>query len=324
MSHFPMARPRRLRQEGVRDLVSENYIAAKHLILPYFVVSGQRVKEPISSMPGVSRMSVDQLLLDAKEAYDLGIRAVLLFGIPAYKDEMGTSAYDPDEAVQRAIAAIKEEIPGLTVITDVCMCEYTSHGHCGILSPEGYVQNDVTLDSLATIALSHARAGADIVAPSDMMDGRVAKIREVLDKNGYENVAIMSYAVKYASAFYGPFREAAASTPAFGDRRTYQMDPSNAREARTEAALDVAEGADFIIVKPGLPFIDIVRDLRDRIDLPLVSYQVSGEFAMIRAAEEKGWIDGPRIIDESLMSFRRAGADLIITYFAKEWAAHHQ
>ncbi len=317
---FPEYRPRRLRRtEALRSLVRETELSVKHLVYPLFVVPGKGVKEEVSSMPGVFRFSVDQLRDEAKEIYELGIPAVILFGIPEKKDEIGSEAYARRGIVQRAIEAIKKAAPELIVITDVCLCEYTSHGHCGLIK-NGEVDNDATLEQLARVAVSHAKAGADMVAPSDMMDGRVARIREALDETGFSHVPIMSYAVKYCSSFYGPFREAAESAPQFGDRRSYQMDPANAREALREAALDVEEGADILMVKPALPYLDIIRALREEFNHPIAAYQVSGEYAMIKAAGRLGWLDEERAMFESLLSIRRAGADVILTYFAKELA----
>ncbi len=289
------------------------------LVLPLFVVEGQGIRRPVSSMPAVDQTSVDELLRDAEEAHKLGIPAVLLFGIPETKDEVGSSGYDEGGIVQRAVRALKREIPELVVITDVCLCEYTSHGHCGVLHGDD-VDNDRTLPLLARMAVTHAQAGADIVAPSDMMDGRVAAIRSALDEAGLDNTAILSYAVKYASAFYGPFREAAESAPQFGDRRSYQMDPGNADEAIREALLDISEGADMIMVKPAVAYLDVIRRVKEETRYPLAAYHVSGEYAMIMAAAERGWIDGDRAMEEALLGIRRAGADLIITYWARQFA----
>ncbi len=317
---FPEYRPRRLRRtEALRSMVRETELSVKHLIYPLFVLPGKNIREEISSMPGIYRFSVDQVVEEAKEVFDLGIPAVILFGIPEKKDEVGSEAYAKKGIVQQAISAIKKTVPELVVITDVCLCEYTSHGHCGIIR-NGEVDNDLTLEQLARTAVSHAKAGADMVAPSDMMDGRVARIREALDEAGFSHIPIMSYAVKYCSSFYGPFREAAESAPQFGDRRSYQMDPANAREALREAFLDIEEGADIIMVKPALPYLDVIRTLREETNHPLAAYQVSGEYAMIKAAGKLGWLDGERAMWESLLSIRRAGADLILTYFAKEIA----
>lgn len=317
---FPIYRPRRLRKsEMLRKMVRETALAPDDFILPLFVTFGKDVKKPISSMPGHFQLSVDNIIKEAREVRVLGIPSVILFGIPEHKDEKGSSAHDPKGPVQEAIRAIKETAPDIVVVTDVCMCEYTSHGHCGIIKNND-VDNDATLELLAGEALSHARAGADIIAPSDMMDGRVSAIRGMLDDNGYSNIPIMSYAAKYASAFYGPFREAADSTPSFGDRRSYQMDPHNSDEAIREAALDIQEGADIVMVKPALPYLDIIRRIKDEFGYPTAAYNVSGEFSMIKAAAEKGWIDHDRAMMESLVSIKRAGADMILTYFAKEAA----
>ncbi len=317
---FPEYRPRRLRRtEPLRAMVRETELSVKHLVYPMFVLPGKKVREEVSSMPGVFRLSVDQAVEEAKEVFDLGIPAIILFGIPEKKDEVGSEAYAKKGIVQRAISAIKKAVPELIVITDVCLCEYTSHGHCGIIK-NGEVDNDLTLEQLARTAVSHAKAGADMVAPSDMMDGRVARIREALDEAGFSHIPIMSYAVKYCSSFYGPFREAAESAPRFGDRRSYQMDPPNRREAIREAMLDIEEGADIIMVKPAMPYLDIIRTLREETNHPLAAYQVSGEYAMIKAAGRLGWLDEERAMMESLISIRRAGADIILTYFAKEVA----
>jgi len=300
-------------------MVRETTVAPDHLIYPLFVTNGSGVRKPITSMPGCFQESVDEAVKNAREIHALGIPAVILFGIPHHKDEIGSAAYDDGEAVQSAVRAIKKAVPELYVMTDVCMCEYTSHGHCGVIK-NGDVDNDATLELLAKEAISHARAGADLVAPSDMMDGRIGVIREALDANGFAHVAIMSYAAKYASAFYGPFREAAESTPQFGDRRSYQMDPANRREALQEVALDLDEGADIVMVKPALSYLDIISDVKDASDVPVAAYSVSGEYAMVKAAAQLGWIDGERVMLEMLTSMRRAGADLILTYFAKEAA----
>ena len=318
---FPAYRPRRLRRtEKLRALVRETELSVNHLVFPLFIVPGKGVKEEVSSMPGVFRFSVDKIADEAREIEDLGIPAVILFGIPERKDEIGSEAYARKGIVQRAIEAIKKATSELLVVTDVCLCEYTSHGHCGIIK-KGEVDNDSTLEQLARTAVSHAKAGADMVAPSDMMDGRVGRIREALDEAGFSHIPIMSYAVKYCSSFYGPFREAAESAPQFGDRRSYQMDPANAREALREATLDVEEGADILMVKPALPYLDIIRSLRESFNHPIAAYQVSGEYAMIKAAAQKGWLDEKRVVLESLLSIRRAGADIILTYFAKEVAS---
>lgn len=317
---FPEYRPRRMRRnEALRSLIRETTLSAGQLIYPLFIVPGKKVKKEVPSMPGVHQISVDQLAAEARELQAFGVNSVILFGIPEKKDGVGSGAHDKDGIVQRAIRELKNKAPDLLVITDVCLCEYTDHGHCGFLV-NNEVDNDTTLEILAQTALSHAKAGADIVAPSDMMDGRVAEIRATLDENNFEMVPIISYAVKYASAFYGPFRDAAESTPQFGDRRAYQMDPANSREALREATLDVDEGADVLMVKPALAYLDIITRLKDEFDLPLAAYQVSGEYAMIKAAEAKGWIDGKRVMQETLLAIRRAGADMIITYFAKEMA----
>jgi porphobilinogen synthase len=317
---FPLHRLRRLRaSESLRTLVRETPLAPSDFILPLFVAEGTGVRKEISSMPGHAQLSIDLIVKECREVVSLGIGGVILFGIPQHKDEHASGAYDDAGVVQRAIRAIKEETPNLIVITDVCNCEYTSHGHCGVVV-NNEVDNDRTLEWLALSAVSHARAGADIVAPSDMMDGRVGRIRQALDEAAFTNVPILSYAAKYASAFYGPFREAAESTPQFGDRRSYQMDPANAREAMREIELDLEEGADMIMVKPALAYLDILRMARERFDVPLAAYQVSGEFSMIMAAAANGWIDRERIVFETLTSIRRAGADFILTYFAKDAA----
>jgi porphobilinogen synthase len=300
-------------------MVRETHLTPDNLIYPLFTVHGKAVRKEIGAMPGVFQLSVDEIVKECREVHALGVPAVILFGIPDAKDERASEAYDPSGTVQKAVAAIKEAIPDMVVITDVCLCEYTSHGHCGIVE-KGKVLNDPTLELLAQTAISHARAGADIVGPSDMMDGRVAAIRDALDDEGFSDVIIMSYAVKYASAFYGPFREAAESTPQFGDRRAYQMDPPNVVEALREAALDIEEGADIIMVKPALPYLDIIARLRDRYDMPLAAYNVSGEYSMVKAGAKLDWIDGERVMMESLVSIRRAGAQMILTYFAKEAA----
>jgi len=317
---YPTTRMRRLRgSETLRGLVRETRLSREDLVLPLFVVEGTGVREPVASMPGVFRHSVDVLLAEVKRVRDAGISAVLLFGIPEVKDARGSGADAADGIVQRAVDSIKAAEPGLCVMTDVCLCEYTDHGHCGIVS-DGDVDNDPSVERLAATALSHARAGADIVAPSDMMDGRVAAIRAALDAHGFPRVAILSYAAKFASAFYGPFREAAESTPQFGDRRSYQMDPPNRREALREMRLDLEEGADALMVKPALPYLDLLAEARREFDLPLAAYQVSGEYAMIKAAAERGWIDGDRAMDEALIAVKRAGADWIVTYAAVEVA----
>ena len=309
-------RPRRMRiSENVRSMVRETQLSVKDFVYPVFVVPGENRKEEIPSMPGCYHLSVDQAVETAKEISALGIPAIEIFGLPAYKDEQGSSAWDMESPVQQAIQAIKKELPKLVIVGDVCLCQYTTHGHCGQLDGE-YVDNDKTLPLLAKVAVSQARAGADIIAPSDMMDGRVAAIREALDAEGFQNVSIMSYAVKYASGYYGPFRDAADSTPQFGDRRAYQMDPANRQEAMKEVELDLAEGADMIMVKPALAYLDIVREVRDAIHHPVAVYNVSGEYAMVKAAAANGWIDEKRIVLETLISMKRAGADIIITYHA--------
>ncbi|MEW6585229.1 MAG: porphobilinogen synthase [Nitrospirota bacterium] len=315
---FPIHRPRRLRKtETIRRMVRETSLSPDDFIYPLFVTHGKGVRKEISSMPGCCQESVDRIKKHAKEVYSLGIPSVLLFGIPEHKDEVGSSAYDERGVVQKAIKAIKDSIPDLCVITDVCMCEYTSHGHCGIIKG-GDVDNDATLKLLGREAVSHVKAGADMVAPSDMMDGRVASIRHALDEEGFEGVPIMSYAAKYASAFYGPFREAAESTPQFGDRRSYQMDPANRREALRETALDIEEGADVVMVKPALAYLDIISDVKDTFDVPVAAYNVSGEYSLVKAAGRLGWIDEQRVMMEILTAIKRAGADLILTYFAKD------
>ncbi|PIE70577.1 MAG: porphobilinogen synthase [Deltaproteobacteria bacterium] len=317
---FPEYRGRRLRRtEGFRRMVRETEILTSDLIYPFFAMEGNKQKEPIPSMPGQYRWSIDLLVEAAKNVYALGIPAILLFGIPPSKDPLGTQAYAREGIVQRAVKAVKQAVPDLMVITDVCLCQYTDHGHCGVVE-KGMVDNDASLDLLAKTALSHARAGADMVAPSDMMDGRVAEIREALDENGYTDTPIMSYSAKYCSAFYGPFRDAADSSPKFGDRRTYQMDPANADEALREATMDAEEGADILMVKPALPYLDIICRLRGETELPLAAYHVSGEYSMIKAAEQMGWLDGKAAMYEALLSVKRAGADMIITYAAVELA----
>lgn len=319
MGH-PIIRPRRLRQnETIRRMVQQTRLSSNDLVMPLFVCPGQNVRKEISSMPGNYHFSVDELVNECREIESLGIPAVILFGLPENKDESGSGAWAKDGIVQAAISAIKSETKDLVVITDVCLCEYTSHGHCGLLKNED-VDNDLTLELLAKTAVSHVQAGADIVAPSDMMDGRVEALRSALDNEGYANVPIMSYAAKYASAFYGPFREAADSAPAFGDRRSYQMDPPNSDEAIREIALDIEQGADIIMIKPALPYLDIIRRAKDSFNVPIAAYNVSGEFAMIKAAAEKGWLDYDRVMMESLVSIKRAGASIILTYFAKDAA----
>ncbi len=319
---FPEYRPRRLRQNAqIRRMVRETHLSVDDLILPVFAVSGKKVKNPILSMPGHYQMSVDHLIKTAETAKELGIPAIIVFGIPDKKDPLGTQAYAKDGIVQRAVQSIKNHVSDLLVITDVCLCQYTDHGHCGMVDKKE-IHNDATLELLAKTALSHAKAGADMVAPSDMMDGRVAEIREMLDEEGFSNIPIMSYAVKYCSSFYGPFRQAADSAPQFGDRRTYQMDPANALEAIREATMDVEEGADIIMVKPAMAYLDIISKIRDEIDLPIAAYQVSGEFSMIKAAAEKGWLNEEQVMIESLIAIKRAGADMILTYFAMDIAKY--
>jgi porphobilinogen synthase len=313
---------RRLRRtDALRRVVRETRLDSAQFLWPLFVRSGQGIRTPIGSMPGVFQTSVDELLKDAQRAVDARIGGILLFGIPDDKDATGSSAWDPDGPVAEAVRAVKREYPQLLVVTDVCMCEYTDHGHCGLLTPEGDVDNDATLDLLAREAVAHAEAGADIIAPSDMMDHRIGHLRAALDAAGYAHIPIMSYAAKYASAFYGPFREAAESTPSFGDRRSYQMDPANAREALREVRQDVQEGADILMVKPAGAYLDIIAAVKQDTGLPLAAYQVSGEYSMIKAAAERGWIDGERAMMESLVAIARAGADMIITYFALEASA---
>lgn len=311
-------RPRRLRRtENLRALVRETRLAPEDFILPLFACAGEGIRREIRSMPGVHNFSVDEIAKEAAGAEELGVKGIILFGLPEAKDEAGSGAYHESGIVQQAVRAIRKSAPSLVIITDTCMCEYTSHGHCGVVR-DGQVINDESLDLLARTAVSQAEAGADVVAPSAMMDGQVGAIREALDEAGFDQVAIMAYAVKYASAFYGPFREAADSAPSFGDRRAYQMDPANAREALREAERDEAEGADFLMVKPSTPYLDILRTLRDQFDLPLAAYHVSGEYAMIKAAAQNGWIDEERAMLETLTSIKRAGADLILTYYARE------
>ena len=318
---FPFYRPRRLRQtDELRAMVRESHLRKEQLVLPLFVTEGTQKRVPVPSMPGVFQLSIDELLAETRSAWETGVRAILLFGIPDHKDEKGSSAYDPEGITQRAVRALRKEFPDLIIITDVCLCEYTSHGHCGMIrkTPWGrtFVDNDSTLEILAQTALSHVMAGADIVAPSDMMDGRIGAIRKTLDDAGFTDAVIMSYAAKYASAFYGPFRDAADSAPKFGDRRAYQMDPANAEEALREVAMDIEEGADIVMVKPGLAYLDILNRVKNTFHYPTAVYMVSGEYAMIKAAGEKGWIDEDRIMMESHLSMVRAGADIIITYAA--------
>jgi porphobilinogen synthase len=331
---FPQERPRRLRRtEALRSLVREAALAPDDLVWPLFAVPGERVRRPVPSMPGVFQLSVDELVAEAQAGFEAGVRAVILFGVPERKDPVGSGAYDDDGIVPRAIRGLRKGVPGMVIATDVCLCEYTDHGHCGVLKPpraggpgqELAVDNDATLALLAREAVAHARAGADIVAPSDMMDGRVAALRRALDEAGFPDLPVLSYAAKFAGAFYGPFRDAAESAPREGpgipkDRKGYQMDPANAREAMREVALDVAEGADMVMVKPALPYLDIVRMVRDRFDVPVAAYHVSGEYAMIKAAAERGWIDEDRVALETLLCCRRAGADLVLTYYARHVA----
>jgi porphobilinogen synthase len=318
--HFPTYRARRLRRnENFRRLVRETKLSVDDLIMPLFIVPGVRVTNPVSSMPGIAQLSVDRAVEECKEIRDLGIPGVILFGIPDHKDAVGSDAYNESGIIQRALRTLKEQVPGLLLITDVCFCEYTDHGHCGIVKGQD-VDNDATLEILVKEALSHVRAGADMVAPSDMMDGRVGAIRQALDREGFLHVPILAYAAKFASGFYGPFREAAESTPQFGDRRSYQMDPPNANEALREVELDIAEGADIVMVKPALPYLDIIRRVKDKFGYPVAAYNVSGEYAMMKAAALNGWLDGERVMMEALTGIKRAGADIILTYFAKEAA----
>ena len=318
---FPEHRPRRLRRnEEIRRMVRETNLSVDDLIYPLFAVAGRKIRKEISSMPGIFQRSVENLVKEVRDVRALGIPAILLFGIPAKKDPVGSDACSDDGIIQTAVRAIKSAVPDIQVITDVCFCEYTDHGHCGILTRDGDVDNDATLDILARSAVTHARAGADMVAPSDMMDGRVAAIRRALDEEGYEGIPILSYAAKYASGFYGPFREAAGSAPQFGDRKSYQMDPPNVREALREVALDIQEGADIVMVKPALAYLDVICRIRDAFDLPVAAYNVSGEYSIVKAGEKLGWVDGNRLMMEILVSIRRAGADLILTYAAKEAA----
>ena len=324
--HFPKYRPRRLRSNKLlRELIRETHLSVKDLIMPLFVRPGDGIKNEISSMPGNYQFSVDTLVEEVKEIATLGIPGVILFGIPSTKDESGTEAYADDGIIQKAIRAIKENVSDILVITDVCMCEYTNHGHCGFIKKdektgEYQIDNDETLKLLTKEALSHAEAGVDMVAPSDMMDGRVGAIRDILDDNGYDNIPIMSYAAKYASAYFGPFRDAAESPPSFGDRRTYQMDTPNSEEAIREVALDIDEGADIVMVKPALPYLDIIRLIKDQFGYPVAAYNVSGEFSMVKAAHEKGWLDEKAVALETLIGIKRAGADIILTYWAKDAA----
>jgi porphobilinogen synthase len=318
---YPEHRPRRLRRsEGIRRMVRETKLSVDDLIYPLFAAAGKGIRKEIGSMPGVFQLSVENLVKEVREVRDLGIPAILLFGIPARKDPVGSDACSDNGIIQTAVRAIKDAVPDIQVITDVCFCEYTDHGHCGILAPDGDVDNDATLDILARSAVTHARAGADVVAPSDMMDGRVAAVRGALDEEGYAGIPILSYAAKYASGFYGPFRDAAESAPQFGDRRSYQMDPPNAREALREVALDIQEGADIVMVKPALAYLDVICRIRDAFDVPVAAYNVSGEYSIVKAGERLGWVDGGRVMMEILVSIKRAGADLILTYAAREAA----
>jgi len=320
MSRYPAYRPRRLRRsDALRRLVRETRVQLEQLVQPLFVVPGRNVEQPIDAMPGISQLSVDRTAEECRRLADLGVPAVLLFGIPERKDARGSGAVDRSGIIPRALEAIRSAAPGLLLITDVCLCEYTDHGHCGIIT-DGEVDNDATLPVLAAEALAHAKAGADVIAPSDMMDGRVGAIRRVLDEAGFTQLPIMSYAAKFASALYGPFREAAESTPQFGDRRGYQMDPANAEEALRDVALDIEEGADIVMVKPALPYLDLVRRVKERFGYPVAAYHVSGEYSMVKAAAARGWIDEDRVVDESLLAIRRAGADIVITYFARDVA----
>ena len=322
MANYPLKRLRRLRYNPlVRDMVRETILTKDDFIYPLFVVPGEKIKKPISSMPGVFHMSVDTLVEECKEVASLGIPAVILFGIPEHKDEVGSDAYNPNGIIQQAVRAIKANVQNLLVITDVCLCEYTSHGHCGVLNGED-ILNDETVSLLAKEAVSHAEAGADIIAPSDMMDGRIIAIRKALDYKGFTKIPIMSYAAKYASGFYGPFREAAESTPAFGDRRSHQMDIANTNEAMREVESDIEEGADIVMVKPAGAYLDVIYRVKEKFGLPTAAYQVSGEFAMIKAAAQNGWVDGERVMMESLVAIKRAGADVILTYFAKDAAMY--
>ena len=317
---FPIHRPRRLRRtETLRRMVRETRLSVDQLILPLFVVPGEGVENPVTSMPGVRQLSIDKTVEECREVLDLGIPAVILFGIPESKDPEGTEAYSEDGIIPRTVRAIKNELPDLVVITDVCLCEYTDHGHCGLII-DGDVDNDPTVELLAREALVHAAAGADIVAPSDMMDGRVDAIRELLDEEGFENTPILAYAAKFASSFYGPFRDAAESTPQFGDRRSYQMDPANGDEALREVEMDLEEGADMVMVKPAMAYLDVIWRVNQSFGVPVAAYQVSGEYAMVKAAAANGWIDESRVMMESLLAIRRAGADMILTYFAKDAA----
>lgn len=320
LSSFPINRLRRLRQsEKLRDMFAETNLTVNDFIYPVFVIEGKKIKNEVSSMPGIFQFSIDNLSKECEQVSKLGIPAIILFGIPDHKDELGSGAYDDKGIVQKAIKTIKKDFPELIVITDVCLCEYTSHGHCGIVK-DGKILNDPTLKLLSAEALSHAKAGADIVAPSDMMDGRIAAIRRILDSNDFGEIPIMAYSAKYSSSFYGPFREAAESTPKFGDRKTYQMDYRNSDEAMREISLDISEGADIVMVKPALPYLDIIRRAKDNFNIPVAAYNVSGEFSIIKAGGEKGWVDEQKMMLEVLYSIKRAGADVIISYFAKEAA----
>jgi len=317
---FPSYRPRRLRKdERFREMIRETHLRPDDMILPLFVCPGKGVRRPISSMPGNFQLSIDELIKEVKEAKSLGILGVILFGIPEKKDELGSEGYSENGIIQRALKSLKDGVDGITLMTDVCLCEYTSHGHCGVVRNGGVV-NDETLELLARQALSHVEAGADMVAPSDMMDGRVGAIRKILDENRFQDIPILAYAAKYASSFYGPFREAAESKPQFGDRKSYQMDPANAEEALREVRLDIEEGADIVMVKPALPYLDVIYRVKQAFNIPVAAYNVSGEFAMVKAASQLGWIDGEQVMMESLIAIKRAGADLILTYFAKEAA----
>lgn len=317
---FPATRLRRLRKtSALRNLVRETSLSKDDLMFPLFIVEGENVKREISSMPGQYQMSIENILRECEGLLTLGLNSVLLFGIPAEKDEVGSGAYADDGIIQKAVRGIKQRFPEMLVVTDVCLCEYTSHGHCGVIEND-YVQNDKTLELLAKEALSHAQSGADIIAPSDMMDGRVATIRSILDSNGFADTPIMAYSAKYSSAFYGPFREAAESTPQFGDRKSYQMDPANSDEAMREIALDIQEGADIVMVKPALSYLDLIRRTKDTFNMPIAAYNVSGEYSMIKAAAANGWLDGEKVMVEVLTSIKRAGAGIIITYFAKDAA----
>jgi len=318
-------RPRRLRRTAaIRAAVREHRLHLDQLVQPLFIAERAEDAGPISSMPGIARLTVAQAVDEARELDALGVRAVLLFGIPAHKDAVASSNYAPDGVVQRAIREIKAAVPQMTIVADLCNCEYTDHGHCGLLDANGDVKNDETVALLVKTAMTYADAGVDVIAPSDMMDGRIEALRTALDARGHEAIALMAYSAKYASAFYGPFREAAGSTPQFGDRRTYQMDPNNAREALREIALDIEEGADVVMIKPGLPYLDVVRAARDAFDVPIAVYNVSGEYSMLMAAIANGWMEGERAIDETLACFVRAGADIVITYFAKDYARRHR